>query len=133
MPGKLIFVVDDDLDHVFDCKEFLENEGFAVLEAGDGRKALKLLMDEAREPPAVILLDLSMPIMDGWEFLAVVKSYVRLHAIPVILISGYAPTLDPVEHGTIAAYLHKPYDPEEILTLVRKFAGSSAPMVEAAT
>ena len=133
MPGKLIFIVDDDLDHVFDCKEFLENEGFAVVEAGDGRKALKLLMDETLEPPAVILLDLSMPIMDGWEFLAVVKSYVRLHAIPVILISGYAPTLDPVQHGTIAAYLHKPYDPEEILTLVRKFSGSSAQVAEAAT
>ncbi len=34
MPGKLIFVVDDDLDHRFDCKEFLENEGFAVVGAG---------------------------------------------------------------------------------------------------
>jgi CheY-like chemotaxis protein len=133
MPGNLIFVVDDDLDHVFDCKEFLENEGFVVVQAGDGRKAIKLLMDESREPPAVILLDLSMPIMDGWEFLAVVKSYVRLHAIPVILISGYAPTLDPVKHGTIAAYLHKPFHPDEILTLVRKFASSSAAVAEATT
>jgi two-component system NtrC family response regulator len=120
---KRILVVDDDPGHRMECRELLEDAGYAVTEAGDGRKALTALMDPTHPQPLVILLDLSMPLMDGWEFLAIMKSYVHLHGIPVILISACEPTLDPVTHGTLAAYLPKPYDPADLVALVHKFAG----------
>ncbi len=121
-PGSApILIVDDDIDHRIACREFLETHGYAVQEAGDGRKALARLVDGNEAQPCLLLLDLSMPLMDGWQLLAIMKSYLRLHSIPVILISAEEPRLDPVQHGAIAAYLRKPCDCEDLLALVRKF------------
>ena len=119
--GKPILIVDDDPGHRIACRELLEVGGYIVVEAADGRKALHLLMDPGQTPPAMMLLDLSMPIMDGWDFLAIIKSYVRLHDIPVILLSAHEPSLDPVQHSTISAYIRKPYDPGQFMVLVRSF------------
>lgn len=120
---KPILVVDDDSAQRDGYRELLQDEGYVVIEAADGRQALHYLVDETQTTPCLILLDLTMPIMDGWEFLAILKSYVRLHAIPVVLISGEEPRLDPVRHGTIAAHLRKPYDVDELLRLAATYGG----------
>ena len=120
--SRPILIVDDDLDHRFACRDLLIDNGYVVQEAGDGKKALARLVDPAEQPPCLILLDLSMPLMDGWQLLAIMKSYLRLQSIPVVLISAQEPLLDPVQHGTIAAYLRKPADADELLALAAKFA-----------
>ena len=120
-PHRPILIVDDDLDHRHTCRELLEEHGYTVQEAGDGKKALARLVDPAEAQPCLVLLDLSMPLMDGWQLLAIMKSYLRLHSIPVVLISAQEPLLDPLEHGTIAAYLPKPHNADELLALAAKF------------
>jgi CheY-like chemotaxis protein len=122
-----ILIVDDDLDNRWSYRELLEDCGYSVEEAGDGRKALKRLTDPSLEPPRLILLDLSMPLMDGWQMLAIMKGYESLKEIPVILCSANEPGLDPVCHGTIAAYLRKPCPASELLALVTKLAPNVNP------
>jgi CheY-like chemotaxis protein len=67
--GDLILVVEDDADTRAGLVSFLEGEGFTVRGAANGREALDVL-EGALVPPRLILLDLMMPVMDGWQFLA---------------------------------------------------------------
>ena len=124
--GKPVLVVDDDAEHRRVCREWLEDEGYTVVQAADGKEALDYVIDRRNILPCLIVLDLSMPLVTGWEFLAITKGYVRLASIPVVLISGHEPNLDPVRHGTIAAFLRKPYDGTQLLALVAKHGGESS-------
>ncbi len=87
-----VLVVDDDEGIVSVLATMLKFKGFTVLEAGNGREALQLLQSGAR--PSVILLDLIMPVMDGWEFRRAQKADAELCKIPVIVLSG----VDSAEH-----------------------------------
>src|ERR1041385_478149 len=85
---SVVLVVEDDAD----CREMicgtLKEAGYAVFEAEDGAQALRLLLAEDTPQPAVIVLDLRLPVMSGPELLKVLKSYYRLAQIPVILTSA---------------------------------------------
>jgi CheY-like chemotaxis protein len=116
--GFPVLIVDDDDDHRAGIREVLEDEGYSVVEAADGRQALDYVTDPHKPQPVLILLDLSMPVMTGWELLAIIKSYTRLASIPVILISGQEPMLDPRKHGTIVDFLRKPYNVDTLMRLV---------------
>ena len=120
-PSAPILLVDDDLDHRHACRELLEEHGYTVEEVGDGKKALARLGDPEAATPFLVMLDLSMPLMDGWQLLAIMKSYLRLHVIPVVLVSGQEPGLDPVQHGTIAEYVRKPCSADQLLALAAKY------------
>ena len=111
-----VLVVDDDIGQRLDCRELLEEAGFSVAEAGDGRKALRRLADESEPVPALILVDLSMPFMDGWDFIATLQSQKRLRGIPVVLISAYE--ADEQLQSSVAAYLKKPVDTEQLMATV---------------
>jgi CheY-like chemotaxis protein len=122
-----VLVVDDDEEHCAAIRELIEDEGLAVIQAQDGKEALEFLLDRSNPQPCLIILDLSMPVMTGWELLAILRCYVRFADIPVVLISGHDPMLDPVKHGVIVAFLRKPYDRDELLALVAKHRGAGAP------
>jgi chemosensory pili system protein ChpA (sensor histidine kinase/response regulator) len=123
----LVFVVDDNNTHRREVREILEEEGYEVIAAADGREALEQLIGRNFCLPAVMLLDLSMPVMSGWELLAVLSGYVRLTSFPIVLLSGAEPRLDPLKHGTIAAFLRKPYDLRTLLeTIARVIAAAKA-------
>src|SRR5438105_11269088 len=80
-----VLVIDDDEDLRLLCGLFLRKGGFRVTQAADGREAL----DVARsDRPDLILLDLMMPVMDGWECLAELKADASLRDIPVFIITG---------------------------------------------
>jgi chemosensory pili system protein ChpA (sensor histidine kinase/response regulator) len=105
----------------------LSREGFAVLTAKDGVDALEILSDHS---PDLILLDIEMPRMDGFEFTKTIKGGDAKHAhIPVIMITSR--TAD--KHRARAAelgvdlYLGKPYQEEELLRNMREMLGVSAP------
>jgi CheY-like chemotaxis protein len=119
-PGPVLVVEDDDINRG-ELRDVLADQGYGVVEAADGKQALDYLIDRRRRPPALILLDLSMPVMTGWELLAILKGYVRLANIPVVLLSGVDPQLDPVKHGVIAQHVRKPYDLERLLTVVASY------------
>jgi adenylate cyclase len=108
-----VLVVDDTPFNRQLLHRLLDRIGHTTLEAGDGQAALDLLRDPATEPVDVILLDIMMPVMDGYETLAALKSDETLRDLPVIVISG-VDELDSVvrciEMGA-ADYLPKTVDP----------------------
>jgi CheY-like chemotaxis protein len=116
-PGPVLVVEDDDVNRC-ELRDVLVDQGYGVVEAANGKQALDYLIDRVRRTPALILLDLSMPVMTGWELLAILKSYVRLAHIPVVLLSGVDPQLDPLKHGVIAGHVRKPYDLDRLLAVV---------------
>ena len=67
MPHTNIYVIEDDVDLRETMKELLETEGFSVLTAGNGQEGLNLIERDGQ--PCLILLDMMMPVMNGWEFL----------------------------------------------------------------
>jgi CheY-like chemotaxis protein len=86
-PKRAVLVVDDDLDIREALTDILEDGGFSVLNAANGREALTLLRS-LDVPPAVILLDLMMPILDGYGFLEEHRKDASLAVIPVAIITA---------------------------------------------
>ena len=86
-PGKSILVVEDDPDSRIFIQRLLRSEEFQVHETVNGKEALEYL-EAAETLPDLILLDLMMPIMDGFEFLTRIKKIESLHAIPILVITA---------------------------------------------
>ena len=80
-----VLVVDDDAAVRELLRRILEKESYAVVEAQHGRAALERMGEQA---PGAILLDLMMPVMNGWDFLSEFRQREGLHEVPVILLSG---------------------------------------------
>jgi DNA-binding response OmpR family regulator len=107
--GGRILVVDDERLNRMLLRRALVTKGHAVIEAANGREALDLLASETVD---VVLLDIVMPELDGYDTLAAIKADVRLHDLPVIVISGVDETASVVrciEMGA-ADYLPKPFE-----------------------
>ena len=113
--GSTILVVDDEVDMRDSLTQILTGEGYQVRTAGNGEEALGCLQRMERRP-ALILLDLVMPGMDGWRFLAERARDARLSAIPVILISGQADAHALEKEFHLAGCIEKPI---EIANLIR--------------
>ncbi len=112
-----ILVVDDERDIRDTIAELLADEGYAVEEAGDGAEALA----KARDcHPVVVLLDLMMPGMNGWEFRARQRGDPELAGIPVIVVSA----LGRVSGVDAAGYLQKPFELDDLLSAVRRHAAA---------
>lgn len=118
--GKpLILVVDDERPTTRLLQINLEAEGYEVLTAFDGREALQSL--EGRKPD-LIILDLLLPQMDGYEVLEHIRADPRTRDIPVILLTGRR-SPDEIAEGwryEIDLYLTKPYNVDDLLALVRR-------------
>ena len=112
-----ILVVDDDEDMVAEISTLLKRAGHTVLTAYNGREALDLLLSADPEP-WLVLLDLKMPVMDGWELLALMRSYNRLNRIPVILIT--ATTMRAAAAPAFNAILMKPLADGALLDAIAK-------------
>lgn len=110
MTQPTILVVEDDADTREMLGRFLELEGFRVETAANGRQALERL--EAGAPAAAIVLDLMMPVMDGWEFRREQLRRAALANIPVIVVS--AAGRERLRQIEADAYLSKPVDLEEL-------------------
>jgi len=94
-----------------------------VLEASNGSEALTLLLDGQIPEPCLILLDLQMPIMSGWELLTIVKRNARLAAVPVIVSSGLPPSSPRrLRQPAVSSWIQKPYDWDRLIPLVRAHA-----------
>ena len=120
--APLVMVVDDSLTVRKFTSRFLEREGFRVIAARDGVEALEMLEEER---PVVMLLDIEMPRMDGFEVARTVRSSSLTKDLPIIMITsrtaekhrGHA-----MELG-VNAYMGKPYQEEELLAEIKRLAG----------
>jgi CheY-like chemotaxis protein len=117
--NRTILVVDDDQDIRDTLTELLEDEGYTIVRASHGREALAALQAEPR--PSLILLDLMMPVMDGWQFRAEQRKNPEIAGIPVVVISATGKD-DKVAALGAAQLLRKPIRLEELLDAVQRHA-----------
>ena len=116
-----VLVVEDDEDIRADLTAILRVKGFAVDEAANGKDALAQLRDGVSQP-CLIVLDLMMPVMNGWELRAAMLADPALAAIPVVVVSGKG-RIAPEEEQTLApaAVLVKPFELTELLEVVGRY------------
>jgi CheY-like chemotaxis protein len=122
----VVLIVEDDQDLRSAIRELLEGEGYFVLEADDGRDALyTLLLGEA---PAVdlIILDLVMPWMTGWELIEILQEDPRLSNVPILVTTGVAVHRDATGIGASVSWLRKPYGEDELLAAVNSAVESTS-------
>jgi excisionase family DNA binding protein len=115
--GPSILVVDDDAGLREFIRVNLESEGYSVREAASASEGLAAL-DE--EPPDLILLDVLMPQMDGWEMLSRVQERHGVDAIQVIMYSGTVEEAGKAEERGAQAFIGKPFDPGKLLQATRQ-------------
>lgn len=119
-----VLIVDDEPDVVLLSRVILEPAGYRVLEASDGSEALDLLQ---RESPDVLLLDVRMPRVDGWEVLERLGPH-RVRDLGVVMFSAHAESAS--EQRALAAgcraYLRKPFSPQALLQAVAGATDSAA-------
>ena len=117
-----VLIVEDNLSMLRLYKMMLESEGFHTFEANNGEKAVNVYKS-LEEKPDIILMDLSLPKMDGWEATKRIKADDELKNIPVIAITAHAMSGDEekaLEHGC-DGYLAKPCTPGSVIDIVKKF------------
>ena len=116
---KSILIVEDDAAIAESLKELLETEGYRVKWAANGRKALELLR-KTPNLPNLIVLDLMMPHMDGYQFRAEQEMDPKLSLIPVVLMTADGHIEAKTFKIGAKAYLNKPLDIDQVLAAVRK-------------
>jgi CheY-like chemotaxis protein len=128
-----VLVVDDDDDVRGVVEQLLEQQGYSALSATNGKEALELLRRTANVP-ALILLDLMMPQMDGWEFLVLLRMEdVRLRRVPIVIMSAHPSVCRPVgvREAPFAQclLLPKPFDASRLLAVVSQAVHGDKPPI----
>ena len=116
--SEQVLIVDDDEDIRDTLKELLEDEGYEVACGANGREALDKLR-AMQGQPCMIVLDLMMPVMDGWEFLREQRSDPALRDIPVCVITAAGP--QPTSAVPVEEILHKPVRIERVLDVLEQY------------
>ncbi len=114
----MILVVDDDPDILEALSEILEAEGFEIRRARNGKEALERLEPDS---PQLILLDLMMPVMDGWEFAQRMRQKpAAIASIPLIVLSADRNVGSKATDIGAVGYLAKPFELNDLLEMVRR-------------
>ncbi len=117
--GKKVLVVDDDVRNIFALSSVLERRGMTVLTAGTGREAITML--ESTPDVAIVLMDIMMPQMDGYETMQVIRQNSLFRRLPIIALTAKAMKGDRekcLEAGA-SEYLAKPVNTEQLLSSLR--------------
>jgi DNA-binding response OmpR family regulator len=117
---KKVLCIEDEPEMIDLIKLILERKGFEVVGAVGGAEGLEVIR---REMPDLILLDLMMPEVDGWEVFRQIRADEKLKPIPVIVVTAKAQSIDKVLGLHIAKvddYVTKPFGPQELLNSVNK-------------
>ncbi|MFD0696082.1 CHASE3 domain-containing protein [Paenibacillus sp. GCM10027628] len=117
--GKKVLVVDDDVRNVFTLSNALENEGITVIAAHDGQECLEILGEDPEVD--LILMDIMMPVMDGYEAMRAIRKNARYEQIPIIALTAKAMKQDReicLESGA-SDYISKPLNLSQLLSLMR--------------
>jgi CheY-like chemotaxis protein len=117
--GKKVLVVDDDVRNIFALSSVLERRGMVVLAAGTGAEAIGIL--ESTPNIAIVLMDIMMPQMDGYETMQVIREKPLFHRLPIIALTAKAMKGDRercLEAGA-SEYLAKPVNTDQLLSTLR--------------
>lgn len=113
-----ILVVDDDETILSTIEFLLIDAGYPVTLASNGEEALTLI---AQQPPCLILLDMKMPVMDGWAFVAAYRKQPEPHAPIIVMTAAHEPT-GRAKAVAADAYIAKPFHIDQLLALVHQYA-----------
>ena len=120
-----ILVVDDQADERDAMADLLERGHYAVESAGNGREAVDRLRN-GTALPSLVLLDLNMPVMDGWEFLSHVAQDDLLRLVPVVVVSGSPIVQDSPLVPSNVTFMAKPVRPEVIIDVIARMLQPAA-------
>src|SRR5437773_464309 len=116
--ARTILVVEDNAVSREGLKVILANAGYTIVLAENGQQALALLQ---KDPvPDLVLLDMLMPVLDGWHFLKQIQQVHRLAAVPVVVVTGTILTREWAQSQGCAGFVHKPIDPQLLLEEIRR-------------
>ena len=122
-----ILVIEDEAEMIDLTRIVLEREGYEVLGAVGGARGLEMIR---QEKPDLILLDLMMPDIGGWEVYRQVKADQELAQIPVIVVTAKAQSIDKVlglQVAKVDDYITKPFGPKELLESIDRVLNSESP------
>jgi two-component system, cell cycle response regulator DivK len=123
MRKKTVLLVEDQLDNRIIYRTILEHAGFAVLEATNGEEGVRCAREHT---PDLILMDLSMPVLDGWGAVQQLKTDPVLAQTPVCALSAHVlfdGGAERARNAGFACYLTKPLEPKQVLKEVEKRIG----------
>lgn len=112
-----ILVVDDDVTIAMTIESFLIEEGYTVVVAHNGKEAMECAEES---PPAVILLDMKMPVMDGWAFASTYRQQDGPHA-PIIVMTAAHDSRQRASEIAADGFIPKPFDLDELLALINRY------------
>jgi two-component system cell cycle response regulator DivK len=118
--SQRILVVEDQEDNRTILRDMLGNVGFEVLEAVTGEEGVR--MAEAHQPD-LILMDIQLPVLDGYEATRRIKAQTGLRAIPIIAVTSYALSGDETKARAAGcdSYITKPFSPKALLAMIRGY------------
>lgn len=123
--NKRVVCIEDEPEMIDLVRLILSRKGFEVIGANGGIEGLEVVREEE---PDLILLDLMMPDMDGWEVYQQIKADAKLRNIPVVVVTAKAQSIDKVLGLHIAKvddYITKPFGPQELLDSVEQILGQN--------
>jgi CheY-like chemotaxis protein len=117
MTQKLVLIADDNEDNRIVFTAILEHSGYAVLSATHGAEAVEQARQHA---PDLVLLDIAMPVMDGWETIGILKADESTASIPVLAVSAFDIQEERVSGAGFCAFVRKPVEPRALLAAVTR-------------
>lgn len=122
LDSKTVLLIEDSFDTRAIYATMLRHYGYRVLEAGDGSQGIQVARDER---PDLILMNISLPLIDGWTATAVLKADPLTAAIPVIALTAFIRPTDKARARAAGCdgYLDKPVEPTRVLDEVRRWIG----------
>jgi two-component system cell cycle response regulator DivK len=119
MTPKRILIVEDTEDNRRIMRDLLSNAGFDIIEAHDGQAAVAAA---ANYVPDLILMDIQLPVLNGYEAIRRIKADIRLRSIPIIAVTSYALSGDKESARAAGCdrYVAKPFSPRQLLATIRE-------------
>ena len=117
---KRILIIEDQEDNRAIMRDLLTGAGFELIEAVNGEEGVKLAQSER---PDLILMDIQLPIIDGYEATRQIRAIVDLKSVPIIAVTSYALSGDEAKtrEAGCNGYVAKPFSPRQLLAKVREF------------
>jgi len=125
MTRNPVLVVDDDKDIRESLTEILTDEGYPAVAAENGQEALEQIRRLANGPPSLVLLDIMMPVMDGWQFRRAQLNDPSLRSIPIIVLTAHADADIIAREIGAVGFLKKPLSVGALLTAIERFCARS--------
>jgi two-component system cell cycle response regulator DivK len=115
---KRILIIEDQEDNRAIMRDLLSTAGYALIEAVDGEEGVRLARSER---PDLILMDIQLPVLDGYEATRQIRATADLKSVPIIAVTSYALSGDEAKtrEAGCDSYVAKPFSPRELLAKVR--------------